>query len=88
MNFGTQTVNIGDWKDISIAHVSIIIKSEVSIFPTIIIFFRGSVPEMFVTSYSVTYCIYMTKKTWFAFIIIVQLMMGANSRIRFDLQIS
>ena len=45
---------IGDWKDISIAHVIIIIKSEVSTFPIVIIFFRGCVPEMFVTSYSVT----------------------------------
>ena len=46
----------GDWKDISIAHVIIIINSEVSTFPIVIIFFRGYVPEMFVTSYSVTYC--------------------------------
>ena len=48
---------LGDWKDISIAHVIIIIKSEVSTFPIVIIFFRGCVPEVFVTSYSVTYCI-------------------------------
>ena len=48
---------LGDWKDISTAHVIIIIKSEVSTFPIVIIFFRGCVPEMFVTSYSVTYCI-------------------------------
>ena len=47
---------LGDWKDISIAHVIIIIK-EVSTFPIVIIFFRGCVPEMFVISYSVTYCI-------------------------------
>ena len=47
----------GDWKDISIANVIIIIKSEVSTFPIVIIFFSGCVPEMFVTSYSVTYCI-------------------------------
>ena len=46
---------LGGWKDISIAHVIIIIKSQVSTFP-IVIFFRGCVPEMFVTSYSVTYC--------------------------------
>ena len=46
---------LGDWKDISIAHVIIIIKSEVSTFPIIIIFFRGCVPEMFVTSYSDTF---------------------------------
>ena len=35
----------------------IIIKSEVSTFPIAIIFCRTWVPEMFVTSYSVTYCI-------------------------------
>ena len=49
--------SIGNWKDISIAHVIIIIKSEVSTFPIVIIFFRGCVPEMFVTPYSLTYCI-------------------------------
>ena len=37
----------------------IIIKSEVSTFPVVIIFFCGCVPEMFVTLYSVTYCIYV-----------------------------
>ena len=48
-----------DWKDISIAHVIIIIKSEVSTFLIVIIFFRGCVSEMFITSYSVTCCIYI-----------------------------
>ena len=56
-----------DWKDISIAHVIIIIKSEVSTFPILIIFFRGCVPEMFVTSYSVTYCIYVPGKPGICF---------------------
>ena len=51
-------VVLGKWKDISIVHVIIIIKSEVSTFPIVIIIFLGCVPEMFVTSYSVTYCIY------------------------------
>ena len=74
---------LGDWKDISIAHVIIIIKSEVSTFPIVIIFFRGCVPEMFFTSYSVTYCIYNRE---FVFIIIVQLMMSANIWIRFGSQ--
>ena len=32
-------VSIGDLKDISIAHVDIIIKSEVSTFPIVMIFF-------------------------------------------------
>ena len=55
-------LSICDWKDISIAHIIIIIKSEVSTFPIVIIFFRGCVPEMSVTSYSVTYCKYVTGK--------------------------
>ena len=81
---------LGDWKDISIAHVIIIIKSEVSTFPIVIKFFRGRVPEIFVTSYFVTYCIYVPGKPGiceFVFIIIVQFMMSANIRIRFGLQI-
>ena len=53
---------IGDWKDISIAHVIIIIKSEVSTFPIVIKFFCGCVSEMFVTSYYVTSCIYIPGK--------------------------
>ena len=35
----------------------VIIKWEVSTFPIVVIFFRGCVSEMFVSSYSVTYCI-------------------------------
>ena len=58
--------SLGDWEDISIAHVIIIIKSEVSTLP-IIIFFRSCVPEMFVTSYSVTYCIYIPGKRGLCF---------------------
>ena len=58
---------LGDWKDISIAHVTIIIKSEVSTFPIVIIFFRGCVPEMCVTSYSVTYCINVPGKPGICF---------------------
>ena len=60
-------LRIGDWKDISIAHVIIIIKSEVSTFPIVFIFFGGCVPEMFVTSYSVTYCIYIPGKPGICF---------------------
>ena len=78
---------VGDWKDISIAHVIIIIKSEVSTFPIVIIFFSGCVPEMFVTPYSVTYYIYVPGKREFVFIIIVQFMMSANIGMRFGLQI-
>ena len=59
--------NSGDWEDIFIAHVIIIIKSEVSTFPIVIIFFRGRVSEMSVTTYSVTYCIYIPGKLGFCF---------------------
>ena len=77
--------SIGDWKDISIAHVIIIIKSEV--FTIVFIFFRGCVSQMFVTLYSVTYCIYTRETREFAFIIIVQFVMSANNRIHFVLKI-
>ena len=53
---------LGDWKDISVVHFIIIIKSEVSTFPIVIIFFRGCVPEMFVASHSITNCIYVPGK--------------------------
>ena len=56
-----------DWKDISIAHVIIIIKSQVFTFPIVIIFFRGCVPEMFVTSYYVTYYTYVPGKQGICF---------------------
>ena len=55
-------LSVGNWKDISIAHVIIIIKSEVSTFPIVVIFFRGCVPEMFLISYSVNFCIYSLGK--------------------------
>ena len=51
----------------SIAHVIIIIKSEISTLPVVIIFFRGCVPGMCVTSYSATYCIYIPGKPGFCF---------------------
>ena len=59
--------SIGDWKDISIAHVIITNKSELSTFPIVIIFFRGCVPEMCVASYSVIYCIYVPGKPGICF---------------------
>ena len=58
---------LGDWKNISIAHVIIIIKSQVSTFPIVIIFVHGCVPEMFVTSHSVTYCIFIPGKPGICF---------------------
>ena len=60
-------LNKGDWKDLFIAHVIIIIKSEVSTFPIVFIFFRGCVSEMFLTSYSVTYGIYIAGKPGICF---------------------
>ena len=86
--FNWPILVLGDWKDISIAHVIFIIKSEVSTFPIVIIFFRGCVPEMFVISYSVSLFAYtFLENRELVFIIIVQFMMSANSRIRFALQI-
>ena len=48
-----------DWKNRFITHLIIIIKSEVSTFPIVVIFFRGCVSEMVVLSYSVIYYIYI-----------------------------
>ena len=48
-------------------NIFIIIKSEVSTLPIVIIFFRGCVPEMFVASYSVTYCVYVPGKPGICF---------------------
>ena len=45
----------------------------------IILFFRGGVPEMFVTSYSVSYCRYNPGNRDFVFIIIERFLMSANS---------
>ena len=63
----TGPFKLGDWNDMSVAHVIIIIKSEVSTFPIVFIFFRGCVPEMLVTSYSATYCIYIPGKVAICF---------------------
>ena len=64
--------SLADWKDISIARVIMIIKSEVSTFPTVIIFFRVCVPEMLATSYSVTYCIYIPGRPEFLFSLLLR----------------
>ena len=59
---------------------------QVSAFPIVIIFFHSRVSEMFVTSYS--RIVYTFRENWdFVFIIIVQFMMSANSRIHYGLQI-
>ena len=75
------------WKDISIAHVIIIIKSEVSTFPIVFIMFRGCVPEMLL-HHILSLIVYTFRENReFVFIKIVQFMMSANSRIRFGSQI-
>ena len=53
--------SLGDWKGIFITHLIIIIKSEVSSFPIVVIFFRGCVSEMVVLSYAVIYYIYIPR---------------------------
>ena len=78
--FQRRSCCISDWKDISTAHV-IIIKSEVSNFPIVILFFRGCVPAMSLIAYT------FLKNREFVSIIIVQFMMSANSRIPFGPQI-
>ena len=79
--------SIGDWKDISIAHAIIIIKSEVSTFPIVIIF--AVVVCLRCLLHHILSLIPYTfrENREFVFIIIEQFMMSANSRIRFGLQI-
>ena len=71
----------------SIAHVIIIIKSEVSTFPIVIIFFRGCVPEMFLHNSLSIIAYTFRENREFVFIIIVQFMMSADIRKRFGLHI-
>ena len=63
--------SLGDPHNIFITHLIITIKSEVSIFPTVVIFFRGCVPEVFVLSYAVG-SIYILEKLGFASLITAQ----------------
>ena len=78
---------LGDWKDISIAHVIIIIKSEVSTFPVVIIFFRGWCLR-FLLHHILSLIAYTFRENReFVLIIIVQFMVSANIRTRFGLQI-
>ena len=60
--------SLGDWKNIFITHLIIIIKSEVSTFPIVVIFFRGCVSEMVVLLYSVIYYIYIPGKLGLCFL--------------------
>ena len=50
--------SLGNWKNLFITHFIIIIKSEVSTFPIVVIFFRGCVSEMVILC-SVIYYIYI-----------------------------
>ena len=75
----------GDWMDISIAHAVIIIKSEVSTPPTVTIFIRSCLPEMFIILSLIAYTFRENRE--FVFIIIVQFMKSANSRIRLGLRV-
>ena len=79
--------SIGDWKDISIAYITIIIKSEVSTFPIVIIFFRVVCLRCLLHHILSLIAYTFRENREFVFIIIVQFMMSANSRIRFALQI-
>ena len=78
---------LGDWKDISIAHVIIIIKSEVSAFP-IVITFSVVVCLRCLLHHILSLIAYTFRENReLVFIIIVQFMMSANIRIRFGLHI-
>ena len=77
----------GDWKDISIAHVIIIMKSEVFTFPIVFIFFPGCVLRCLLQHILSLFVHTFRENREFVFISIVQFMMGANCRIRFGLQI-
>ena len=80
-------LSIGDWKDISIAHVIIIIKSKVSTFPIVFIF-SVVVCLRCLLHQILSHIVYAFRENReFVFIISVQFMMSINSRIRFGLQI-
>ena len=79
-----------DWKDISIGHViihMIIIKSEVTTFPIVIIFSVGVFLRWLLHHILSLIAYTFRENRVFVFIIIVQFMMRANSWIRFGLQI-
>ena len=78
---------LGDWKDISIAHVIIIIKSEVSPFHIVIIFSMVVCLRCLLHHILSLIAYTFRGNRKFVFIIILQFMMSANIRIRFGLQI-
>ena len=76
---------LGVRKDIVITHIIIIIKSEVSTFPIVFIFFHGCILRL-VYHHILSLIAYTFWKNWdFVSIILVQFMMCLNIRIRYDL---
>ena len=79
-------LSLGDWKDISTAHVLIIIKSEESSY--FIIFFSVVVSLRFLLKYIMSLIIYTFRENRdFVYITVAQFMMSENSPISFALQI-
>ena len=78
---------IGDWKDWSVAHVIIIIKSEVSTIPIVIIFSVVVCLRTLLHHILLLIAYTFRENREFVFIIIVQFMVSANNRIRFVLKI-
>ena len=76
-----------DWKDISIAHVIIIIKSEVSTFPIVVIFSLVVCLRCLLHHILSLIASTFRENREFVYIIIVQFMMSAINRIHFGLQI-
>ena len=62
-----------DREDIIITHLIITIKSEISIFPIVVTFFRGGVPDVVVSSYAVVGFIYIPGNLGFVSFITAQL---------------
>ena len=77
--------SIGDWKDITRAHVIIIIKSEVSILPIVIIFSVVVCLRCLLHHILSLLSYTFRENREFVFIIIVPFMMSANIRMRFAL---
>ena len=83
----TGHFSIGDWKDVSIAHVIIIIESEVSTLPIIIIFSVVVCLRCLLHHILLLISYAFRENREFIFIIIVQFMMSANNRRHFVLKI-
>ena len=78
---------LGDWKDIFISHVIIIIKSKVSTFSIVFIFFRVVCLRCLLHHIMSLIAYTFRENQEFVFIIIVLFMMSANIWIQFGLQI-